>query len=107
MDEEKEGDEEEEFSDSPLSSRHWLLTSSLAPNQLVKDYNIELTWSEDNRWWVADIPDIPFCAADGPTPENALAALDETFEVLQEVYKEDDESFPEPKKPPSLLGGSF
>ena len=69
-------------------------------NELMKDYNIELTWSEDNQWWVADIPDIPFCAADGPTPEKALIALNETFEVLHEVYEDDDESFPEPKKPP-------
>ncbi len=69
-------------------------------NELMKDYHIELTWSGENQWWVADIPDIPFCATDGATPEEALMALNETFEVLQEVYEEDSESFPEPKKPP-------
>ncbi len=68
-------------------------------NDLMKDYHNELAWSQDNQWWVADIPDIPFCAADGPTPEKALIALNETFEVLQEVYQEDGESSPEPENP--------
>ena len=36
-------------------------------------YAIIVFWSEDDRAWVADIPDLKSCAAFGSTPEEAFA----------------------------------
>ncbi len=68
--------------------------------QHFKDYSIHLAWSDDDEAWIANIPDVHFCAADGQTPQKALSALEETFEVLRGVYDEDDEPFPEPAQHP-------
>ena len=32
-------------------------------------------WSEDDRAWVADVPDLKSCAAFGSTPEEAFAEV--------------------------------
>jgi len=34
-----------------------------------------IIWSEDDRAWVADVPDLKSCAAFGSTPEEAFAEV--------------------------------
>jgi predicted RNase H-like HicB family nuclease len=41
----------------------------------VKDYHINVFYSEDDQGYIADIPDLPHCAAFGETPEQALAEV--------------------------------
>lgn len=47
-------------------------------------YPILLSWDEPDKVWVADVPDVRYCSASGPTPEAALhevqAALAEARE---------------------------
>ena len=43
----------------------------------MKDYHINVFYSEEDGCYVADIPDLVFCSACGETPEKALE------EVLQ------------------------
>jgi predicted RNase H-like HicB family nuclease len=31
-----------------------------------------LSWSEPDQLWVVDVPELPGCFADGPTPEEAV-----------------------------------
>ncbi len=38
----------------------------------MKDYHINLFYSEEDQAWVADIPDLTACSALGATPEEAL-----------------------------------
>lgn len=38
----------------------------------LTQYRIELGWSEEDEAFVATVPALPGCAADGPTPEDAL-----------------------------------
>ncbi|MDP2726536.1 MAG: type II toxin-antitoxin system HicB family antitoxin, partial [Dehalococcoidia bacterium] len=38
----------------------------------MKDYHINIFWSEDEGCYVADIPDLESCAAFGATPVEAL-----------------------------------
>lgn len=38
----------------------------------MKDYHINIFYSEDDKCYVADIPDLKFCSAFGDTPELAL-----------------------------------
>ncbi|WP_008308564.1 type II toxin-antitoxin system HicB family antitoxin [Leptolyngbya sp. PCC 6406] len=38
----------------------------------MKDYHINIFYSEEDSCYVADIPDLKFCSALGETPEAAL-----------------------------------
>ena len=40
----------------------------------MKDYHINVFWSEEDGAYIADIPDLEYCSAHGPTPEAALRA---------------------------------
>lgn len=41
----------------------------------MKDYHINIFWSDEDGMYVADIPDLVSCSAFGETPEEALAQL--------------------------------
>jgi len=38
----------------------------------MKDYHINIFYSEEDGGYIADIPDLKFCSAFGNTPEEAL-----------------------------------
>jgi predicted RNase H-like HicB family nuclease len=38
----------------------------------MKDYHINVFYSEEDGGYVADIPDLKYCSAFGKTPEEAL-----------------------------------
>ncbi len=41
----------------------------------MKDYHINLFWSDEDACWVADIPDLKYCSAFGDTPEAAVREI--------------------------------
>lgn len=41
----------------------------------MKHYHINLFYSADDGGWIADVPDLKYCAAFGETPEAALAEV--------------------------------
>ena len=42
----------------------------------VSDYHINIFFSEEDGWYIADIPDLKFCSAFGASPEEALSELE-------------------------------
>jgi predicted RNase H-like HicB family nuclease len=38
----------------------------------MKEYHINVFYSEEDTGWIADIPDLTYCSAFGDTPEEAL-----------------------------------
>lgn len=38
----------------------------------MKDYHINIFYSEEDEGYIADIPDLKYCSAFGDTPEEAL-----------------------------------
>ena len=38
----------------------------------MKDYHINIFYSDDDEGYIADIPDLSHCSAFGDTPEDAL-----------------------------------
>jgi predicted RNase H-like HicB family nuclease len=66
----------------------------------IKDYDIHVYWDNRAEYFVAEIPEILTCAADGTTQAEAVSKLAETFAVLKEAYAE--EGLPIPKPNPEL-----
>jgi predicted RNase H-like HicB family nuclease len=47
----------------------------------VSEYHINLFYSDEDRAWVADIPDLDACAALGTTAEQALAEVEKARDL--------------------------
>ena len=57
----------------------------------MKDYHINILYSEEEEGYIADIPDLKYCSAYGATPEEALrevlTAKDEWIEAARSQGK--------------------
>ena len=42
---------------------------------MMKDYHINIFYSEEDHGYIADIPDLKACSAFGETPDQALAEV--------------------------------
>ena len=73
-----------------------LLTCISFTNLTIKDYGIHIYWDTRASYFVAEIQEIPACAADGATRSEALSNLEETFAVLKEAYVEENMPLPRP-----------
>ena len=60
-------------------------------------YEIILYWSIEDQAFVAEIPELPGCAAHGPTQEAALANAQDAIALWVETAKEFGDPIPEPK----------
>jgi predicted RNase H-like HicB family nuclease len=66
----------------------------------MKDYLINIFYSERDGGYVADIPDLKSCSAFGETPENALKEVLIAKKLWLEVAHEEGIAVPEPKHQP-------
>ena len=63
----------------------------------MKDYQINVFYSEEDECYVADIPDLVYCSAFGDTPEEALAEAKIAKEAWIADALEAGDPLPEPK----------
>jgi len=60
-------------------------------------YEVIIYWSSEDDAFIAEVPELPGCAADGPTYESALAnvrlVIDEWIETARELGR----TIPEPR----------
>jgi predicted RNase H-like HicB family nuclease len=68
----------------------------------VKDYHINIFYSDEDGSYVADIPDLEACSAFGDTPEEALLEVEEAKEAWLEAARELGKPIPEPQYRPLL-----
>jgi len=68
----------------------------------MKDYHINIFWSEPDHCYVADIPDLEFCSALGDTPEAALAELRIARELWIESARAIGKPVPRPRYRPAI-----
>ena len=63
-------------------------------------YAIIVFWSEDDRAWVADVPDLKSCTAFGTTPEEAFAEVRIAMEAWLAAAGEAGLEIPKPQFQP-------
>ncbi|MDP6779478.1 MAG: type II toxin-antitoxin system HicB family antitoxin [Candidatus Latescibacteria bacterium] len=68
----------------------------------MKDYHVNVFYSEQDQGYVADIPDLEHCSAFGETPEEALREVLEAKQAWMEAAKEDGKPIPEPRYRPLI-----
>ena len=60
-------------------------------------YEVIIYWSNDDRSFIAEAPELPGCAADGATYQEALTNLEIVIQEWIETAKELGRSIPKPK----------
>ncbi|MCH7686558.1 MAG: type II toxin-antitoxin system HicB family antitoxin [Planctomycetes bacterium] len=60
-------------------------------------YEVILYWSEDDQAFIAEVPELPGCAADGATYQQALSNAEVIMQEWIETAKEQGRPVPEPK----------
>ena len=60
-------------------------------------YEIIIYWSATDNAFVAEVPELPGCAADGPTYREALAAAEVVIGEWIETARELGRPIPQPK----------
>jgi predicted RNase H-like HicB family nuclease len=60
-------------------------------------YEIVLYWSDEDGAFIAEVPELPGCAADGNTRQEALANAEVVISEWLETARELGRPVPEPK----------
>jgi predicted RNase H-like HicB family nuclease len=60
-------------------------------------YEIILYWSKDDDAFIAEVPELPGCAADGPTYHEALTAVEVAVSEWIETARELGRPIPAPR----------
>ena len=60
-------------------------------------YEVIIYWSDDDQGFIAEVPELPGCAADGTTPEQALAKVQVVASKWIETARELGRPVPEPR----------
>lgn len=68
----------------------------------MKDYHINIFYSEEDGGYIADIPDLAHCSAFGESPEEALAQALIAKQVWLEAARHERKPIPKPKYRPAI-----
>jgi predicted RNase H-like HicB family nuclease len=68
----------------------------------MKDYHINIFYSEEDEAYIADIPDFEMCSAFGSTPEEALAEVLIAKQAIIETIQDKGLAIPEPRYRPAI-----
>ena len=60
-------------------------------------YEVIVYWSDEDQAFIAEVPELPGCAADGQTYQKALANVEIIIKEWIETAKEEGRLIPEPK----------
>ena len=60
-------------------------------------YEVIIYWSEEDKAFIAEVPELAGCTADGTTHQEALAKVEVVIQEWIETVKEIGRPVPEPK----------
>jgi predicted RNase H-like HicB family nuclease len=68
----------------------------------MKDYHINIFYSEEDGGYIADIPDLDSCSAFGNTPAEALAEVEIAKDTWLEAARTEGKPVPLPQYRPVI-----
>ncbi len=68
----------------------------------MKDYHINIFYSDEDGGFIADIPDLGMCSAFGETPELALHEVLVAKEAWLEAARDAHKPIPRPRYRPAI-----
>jgi len=68
----------------------------------MKDYHINIFYSEEDGGYIADIPDLEACSAFGETPDDALHQVEIAKDVWLKAAKAEHKPIPAPRYRPAI-----
>ena len=68
----------------------------------MKDYHINIFYSEEDEAYIADIPDLKYCSAIGETPQQALSEVILAKTAWLEAAKAESKNIPKPRYRPVI-----
>ena len=68
----------------------------------MKDYHINIFYSEEDEGYIADIPDLKYCSAFGDTPIEALQELALAKQAWIEAAQAEGKPIPHPTYRPAI-----
>jgi predicted RNase H-like HicB family nuclease len=63
----------------------------------MNKYEIILYWSNEDKTYIAEVPELPGCMAHGDSQESALKNINQAIELWIDTAKEFGDPIPEPK----------
>ncbi len=68
----------------------------------MRDYHINIFYSQEDGGYIADIPDLDSCSAFGGTPEQALAEVERAKAAWLEAARAAGKPVPRPRYRPAI-----
>ena len=68
----------------------------------MKDYHINVFYSEEDEGYIADVPDLVHCSAFGDSPEEALQEVLKAKEAWIQTAKSSNKPVPPPTYRPAI-----
>jgi len=68
----------------------------------MRDYHINIFYSEEDGGYIADIPDLEACSAFGETPEEALKEVQIAKHLWLQAAHAENKPIPPPKNRPVI-----
>ena len=68
----------------------------------MKDYHINIFYSDEDEGYIADIPDLASCSAFGETPDEALREVEIAKSAWLEAARAEGKTIPTPKYRPII-----
>lgn len=68
----------------------------------MRDYHINIFYSREDRGYIADIPDLPYCSAFGATTEEALREVMKAKTAWLEAAQAYGKPIPKPRYRPAM-----
>ena len=68
----------------------------------MKDYHINICWSDEDGGYIADIPDLEACSAFGATAEEALREVEIAKNAWLEAARAEGRPIPQPRYRPAI-----
>jgi len=72
----------------------------------MKDYHINIFYSDQDGGYIADVPDLEACSAFGATAEEALREVEQAKAAWLEAAKAEGKPIPSPRYRPAIYQAS-